>query len=444
MKIEWVNHASFILEHDGVRLISDPWIDGTAFDHGWKHIVPTEFGHDDFAGITHIWLSHEHPDHFSPKNLQAIPAEVRARITVLYHRGVDHRIGAFCRNAGFQSIHELEPSAWLKLSDDLRVRCEEAGSGDTWLAARSGTETLLNINDSYLAHRWRLERIADMVGGPIDVLLTQFSYANWEGNPEDVQHRRTVAADHLDWMRLQCEVLKPRFVIPFASMVWFCHEENYYLNAEMNTIASSYAYLRDHVDATPVAMVPAETWVVGEPHDSEAALERYEPFYARAAVNPELLTSPPIEEAELARLATRFFKLLRKHNPRWALWLARRLGLLKPARVHVWDHGRSYVLSPERGLERIDLPEVECDVAVGSESLGYMLRFLWGGATLHVNGRFRVPPGGDFRRFSRYLLIANYNNRGWSMLRYLPVLVQRMRDRFQREPAGGGSQRAMG
>ncbi len=136
--------------------------------------------------------------------------------------------------------------------------------------------------------------------------------------------------------------------------------------------------------------------------------------------------------------------MLRKHNPRWALWVSRRLGLLKPARIHVWDHGRTYELSPERGLRRLELDEGDCDVALGSGSLAYMLRFLWGGATVHVNGRFRVPPGGDFRRFSRYLLIANYNNRGLSMLRYLPVLAQRLRDRFQREPADAGSQRAMG
>lgn len=79
MRIEWVNHASFVLDHGGVRLISDPWISGTAFDHGWKHLVPTQFSFDDFATITHIWFSHEHPDHFSPRNIQAIPADVRSQ-----------------------------------------------------------------------------------------------------------------------------------------------------------------------------------------------------------------------------------------------------------------------------------------------------------------------------------------------------------------------------
>lgn len=153
LTLEWVNHASFIVEHGPIRLICDPWLGGTAFDHGWKHIVPTRFTHADFASITHIWMSHEHPDHFAPRDLKAIPTDIRARITMLYHSGVDHRIGAFCRNAGFKEVHELRPGEWLPLSDEVRVRSEDAGSGDSWLAVRTPTQTLLNVNDSVLERR---------------------------------------------------------------------------------------------------------------------------------------------------------------------------------------------------------------------------------------------------------------------------------------------------
>lgn len=441
--IEWVNHASFVLEHQDVRLICDPWIEGTAFDHGWKHLVPTSFSYEDFASVTHIWISHEHPDHFAPKNLQAIPADIRARITVLFHEAVDHRIGLYCRNAGFQEVIELRTGQWCSVSDGLQLRCEESGSGDTWLAARSAEQLVLNINDGYLAHRWRLDRIRRAIGRDPDVLLTQFSYANWEGNPEDREARRAVALEHLGWMRLQAEALRPRWIIPFASMVWFCHEENFYLNDEMNTVDGAYRFLEEVGPAAPITLFPGERWTIGDRHDSERSLALYAPYYERLGAGAELVRSPSVDAAELARLAIRFFRLLRRHNPPWALWLARRLRLLRPARIYVWDHSASYVLSPERGLETSDVPRSECDVSLGSESLAYMLRFLWGGATVHVNGRFRTEAGGDFRRFSRYLLIANYNNRGWSMLRYLPVALGRIRDRISGR-AEGGAQRSMG
>jgi L-ascorbate metabolism protein UlaG (beta-lactamase superfamily) len=444
VRLEWVNHASFVLAHDGVRLISDPWIDGFAFNHGWKHLVPTEFGYGDFGSITHIWLSHEHPDHFSPRNLLQIPEEARSRITMLFQEGVDHRIGTFCRNAGFKQIHELRSGEWLTLAGDLRVRSEDAGSGDTWLCVRTADQTLLNINDAYLAYRWRLDRIKAAVGAPIDILLTQFSYANWVGNPDERELRRAKAEENLRLMGLQIEVLQPRQVIPFASMVWFCHEENFYLNDEMNSVEDAYRYLSRQTTAEVVVMFPGETWNIGEPHDSEATLAKYRPYYAALEQQPELVTSPSVDIGELQRLAGRFFKLLSRNNPRAALWAARTLRLLRPARIWLWDYQRSFELSPAGGLQRIGVEEHECDVAMGSDSLAYALRYLWGGGTLHVNGRFRVPPDGDFRRFARFILIASYNSRGWSMLRNIPVLLTRFRHPIQPRARGHGSQRALG
>lgn len=268
-----------------------------------------------------------------------------------------------------------------------------------------------------------------MVGAPIDVLLTQYSYANWVGNPEDTELRRAEARQQLERIGLQIDVLEPRHVIPFASMVWFCHEENYYLNDGMNSVEDAHRFI-DERGADCVVLYPGERWAVGERHDSEASLARYAPHYVAIADGPELVTSPSVELAELHRLAERFFRLLRQHNPGWALSLAGRTGMLRPAAMYLWDHEQAVELG-EPGLRRIDRAQEQCDVALGSESLAYMLRFLWGGATVAVNGRFRATPGGKLGRFQRWILVANYNNRGWSILDYLPVALTRVRDRLE-------------
>jgi len=94
MFIRWVNHASFIVETDRARLICDPCIEGTAFNDGWRLLSPTQFSYRDFERITHIWFSHEHPDHFAPPNLRKIPEEYRRRITVLSHGTDCNSVGA--------------------------------------------------------------------------------------------------------------------------------------------------------------------------------------------------------------------------------------------------------------------------------------------------------------------------------------------------------------
>ena len=65
--ITFVNHASVIFSHKNIRLMTDPWIFGNAFNNGWSLSSESKFTINDFQNITHIWFSHEHPDHFNTK-----------------------------------------------------------------------------------------------------------------------------------------------------------------------------------------------------------------------------------------------------------------------------------------------------------------------------------------------------------------------------------------
>jgi L-ascorbate metabolism protein UlaG (beta-lactamase superfamily) len=64
MKLTFINHSSFQVQHQNVNLVIDPWLDGRVFNNGWDLVSKTQFSYEDFASVTHIWFSHEHPDHF--------------------------------------------------------------------------------------------------------------------------------------------------------------------------------------------------------------------------------------------------------------------------------------------------------------------------------------------------------------------------------------------
>src|SRR5262249_60041968 len=104
VRIEFVNHAAVIIHAGDVHLLSDPWLEGTVFNNSWSHLTETRFRFEDFKNITHLWFSHEHPDHFSPPNLRKIPAPDRARITVLYKTTRDRKVVNFCRELGFKQM----------------------------------------------------------------------------------------------------------------------------------------------------------------------------------------------------------------------------------------------------------------------------------------------------------------------------------------------------
>ena len=65
--LQFINHASILVSHGDISLLSDPWYQGDAFHKGWNLIH--ELKDDEIITlldrVTHIWISHEHPDHFS-------------------------------------------------------------------------------------------------------------------------------------------------------------------------------------------------------------------------------------------------------------------------------------------------------------------------------------------------------------------------------------------
>jgi metal-dependent hydrolase (beta-lactamase superfamily II) len=55
--------------------------------------------------INYIWISHEHPDHFSPKDIVNFPK--KKNIKIIFQNTKDKRVVSFLKKKGFQII-ELE------------------------------------------------------------------------------------------------------------------------------------------------------------------------------------------------------------------------------------------------------------------------------------------------------------------------------------------------
>ena len=98
-------------------MISDPWLDGFAFDQGWSLLTGTKFPYESFRDITHIWISHEHPDHFAPQCLAKIPREYARNIVFLFQDTADKRVINYCKNkCSFKEYIELKKEQWFSLS----------------------------------------------------------------------------------------------------------------------------------------------------------------------------------------------------------------------------------------------------------------------------------------------------------------------------------------
>lgn len=401
MLIEWVNHASFVVESGSVHLICDPWIEGTAFNHGWRLTSPTVFRYEDFGRITHIWFSHEHPDHFSPSNLKRIPNALRQKITVLFHYTKDKRVLNVCRAYGFK-VQELPECEQVELATGFRLICGRQDLIDSWMAVLAEGKTLLNMNDCIFRQGQDLVAIKRKLG-KVDVLLSQFSYANWVGNPEDTTSHAKHAQRKRREMLRYIRIFEPTIFIPFASFIYFSHTENCFMNRAVNRIGDVYEFTTRRLGVSTVVLYPGDKWELGEPRNSGDSIRRYEMDFERAVSLPSD-TSPSIQMTKLQETASGLIRKCSHKNNRVLL------NALQPAVIRLNDLGIDVELSYRGGLCEVEGKRP--DIVMSSDSLNYCLQYDWGGDTLAVNGRYQVPPDGNAKRFFRIFRVPAHNSAG--------------------------------
>lgn len=424
LDLEWVNHASFLLRRDATTLICGPWLEGTAFKDGWEQISATRLAYDAFHGIDYVWFSHQHPDHFAPANLRRIDAADRKRITVLYQETGDRLVANWCKSAGFGRIVELPLREWVPIDNAMSVMCG-AINDDSWLAIRTPERTLLNVNDCVLKNEERIRPIADAVGH-IDVLFTQFSYAQWTGNPPERERRKEDALEKLERIALQVRILDPQIVVPFASFVYFCHEENFFLNDGMNSVGEVAQFVEDRLQKKAVVLYPGDRWNAVDTIDWHANARAYESdLNAKIAAGPTHFRRT-IAAADVEDAVNRFLQRLRKKNP-----YARRL-IADHCTLFLTDSAKAYDLSVN-GMRPIDADEFTADIATSGENLLYAIKTPWGGNTMHVSGRFVSWRNQHERFFTLMRKLQHYNvtpvNAAWvvgGMRRALRAIGRRM------------------
>ena len=405
--VQFLNHASILLTAGEASVVSDPWYSGAAFNNGWDLLAPDPSLADVAEQARNIWISHEHPDHFSVEFFRGR----KPFAEVLFQKTRDRRVASFLEKSGWR-VRECAAG----MREDIGGATALVGRKDfydSWCLFEGGGARILNLNDCAFRTPDDLIRLRAATG-PIDVLLTQFSYAGWKGGRDARGLRQAAAHQRLAILALQAEILEPRWVIPFASFVHFSHKANAYLNDAVNAVDAVAAVLREGCQA--IVMKPRDCWTVGEPWDNEPATAYWRAQSARAlaaprhgngaAVGIEVLTSEA--EAWRARLAQR--------NGRLWMRLASLVPLadaLRPVRMFLTDLGSVVEVSPFGPLRALDR-EAHFDAAMASECLSFVFRNEFGFDTLVVNGRFEASPAG-FRRMQRTFALGSLNAMGLSL-----------------------------
>lgn len=424
--LTFVNHASFYVANDQTLLLVDPWVEGTVFNNGWG-LLDTSTSNAALVrqvaarGLkTYIWFSHEHPDHFSISFIKKLKQDFVGKVTMLFQQTKDKRVLTFLQKNGFDAI-ECAPGATIKLDDTLAITVFPFSDGDSYGVIKSGEKVIVNLNDCALTSAAMCEdvmaRIAP-VARKVDLLFTQFGYANWVGNPFEPGLRRSAAAEKRNRIALQMETFMPALTIPFASFVSFCSVENSYLNDYQNsaytirqwsTLSSTTANIRfmkpgDMLDlnqATPVNTVRM----------SHGAVEHWEQLgnATRETLPSEASATAP----DVAAAFSRYRNSIAANLPLLP-WLLEQLRLVKPLTIFMPDIELTARFSYVTGYTVLPVGTA-FDISMTSPSAVFLFSNEYGFNTTHVNGRFRTASPDALLRFSRFFMPQNMGRQGYGI-----------------------------
>ena len=405
--ITFVNHASVIFSYNKINLITDPWLFGSAFNDSWDLISESKMQIDDFKNITHIWFSHEHPDHFYPLVLSSIPEEIRKKITVLFQDTLDHRVVIKCRELGFYVV-EMKHNKFYKLDDKFQVKCRPYLLYDSLLYLEIGEKTILNLNDCGV-DSFRQAKYIHKITGDVDLLLTQFGYAAHIGDPEDVELRKIASKEKLTRIKIQTEVFNAKQIIPFASFIRFSHEDNIYMNDQVNKIRNVEQFIKKETKSIPIILYPGDKWILGQEKENNKAIELYENDFAKEHAPHR--NSPIIPLEELQTYSKIYIKKIRDRNNWAVIKLFHSISFFKTAKIYLKDLELSITFDLIHGINESNFLKKDADIIMDSDSLAFAFKLDFGADTLLANARFRKS-GGRTMIFFRQFVIGTLNNNG--------------------------------
>jgi L-ascorbate metabolism protein UlaG (beta-lactamase superfamily) len=215
LSVEYLNHASVLLRTGKLRLLSDPWFEGTAFSGGWGLRYHNPDALDAACNATHLWISHWHGDHFHVGTLQAL-ARRNPELVVLANSSANFCMAERMRGLGFRHVLELGERTPLEIETHVHVTRYPTAGIDNMLHVRAPGWSILNYNDCNLRPS-AARALRDKIGA-VDVLLTNYNHAGklFEARAPELEKQAL-------WRALSrtIDLFSPRRVVPFASSHYY-------------------------------------------------------------------------------------------------------------------------------------------------------------------------------------------------------------------------------
>jgi UDP-MurNAc hydroxylase len=255
-----IGHACLFVEAQGVTLLVDPWLSGSCYWRSWWHFPSSAAIRPEFLTPDYVYLSHHHFDHFHFPSLRRLHRKAHVLIPKF---GVDVMRGEV-EGLGFTEVSELPHGKSVQLPGGIRLASFQYGCDDSALVIAADGAVLANLNDCKIKGR-AAGAIPRQFGRPTFVFKSHSwaqAYPNCytAGDPEEAKF--LARADYAETFVATVRELRPRYAVPFASMVAFLHPDTLQYNAHTVTppdVATAFD-AAGITDTSLIVMAPGDSW----------------------------------------------------------------------------------------------------------------------------------------------------------------------------------------
>jgi UDP-MurNAc hydroxylase len=429
MKIKFINHAGVICKGNRINLLMDPWTHGSAFNNSWDLL--SQSCDIKYEQLTHVWISHEHPDHFSIPDIKKI-IKKNPNVIFLFQSTKDKRVINFITKLGGKIVEIFNNKIYRFNNQDF-IRVIKCGSIDSLCILHLNQKTIVNMNDCNVGSE--LYKIKNVINNiKIDCLLTQFGYASFISNPDKVEERKIAAKKKLSQMIEQILFFKPKFVIPIASYIYFSNIENFYMNDMQNDIGFIENTIKS-LNFKPIVLYPGDNFEFKD-IENKIAIEKYQ--NDKKLIKPIHL-APKFEFKELQLSSQKYCNRISDFHSKIGIYFIifisiffRLIGKNPFDRIilKITDLSKLATFNIKSGLvpyEGLESPDIE----LNSDSLKYAFDYDWGWKTLTINGRLRVKKRKSLYLGNRVFLLSHLKNNGIKIFKD-PTILLNSKKRFDK------------
>lgn len=263
MKITYITHACLLIEIQGKKILTDPWLVGSCWAGAHWHYPPPKRTPESFTDIDFLYFSHAHEDHFHMESINRLPDEIKNTKVIISDFDKPYFERAI-RAVGFTDVKVMQhdESTTLMPGVTLDMIRNDKGDDDSSIVLKGDgstvfcqTDNLMSVNEAE-----RLGRKYD-----VDVLFTINTQTGmfpgfFDFSEEVMMELSKKKIDSTARYSINvAKALNSKTIVPYASDMCYLGEL-YFANDLHYADKNEYAKLVNQI-------IPKSTVYVMEPND---------------------------------------------------------------------------------------------------------------------------------------------------------------------------------